>query len=31
VQKFRDTFMVSDLQEMVDTAGVASEFANAES
>jgi len=31
VQKFRDTFMVSDIQEMVDTAGVASEFANAES
>ena len=31
IQKFRDTFMVSDLQEMVDTAGVASEFANAES
>ena len=31
IQKFRDTFMVSDLQEMVDTAGVSSEFANAES
>ena len=31
IQKFRDTFMVSDIQEMVDTAGVASEFANAES
>jgi hypothetical protein len=31
IQKFRDTFMVSDLQEMVDTAGVASEFANQES
>ena len=31
VQKFRDTFQVSDIQELVDTAGVASEFANAES
>ena len=31
IQKFRDTFMTSDLQELVDTAGVASEFANAES
>ena len=30
-QKFRDTFQVSDIQELVDTAGVASEFANAES
>ena len=31
IQKFRDTFMTSDLQELVDTAGVASEFARAES
>ena len=31
IQKFRDTFMVSDLQEMVDSAGISSEFANAES
>ena len=31
VQKFRDTFMTSDLQELVDTAGVSSEFARAES
>jgi len=31
IQKFRDTFMVSDLQEMVNTAGISSEFANAES
>ena len=31
VQKFRDTFQVSDIQQLVDTAGVASEFANAES
>tara|TARA_Y100001968_G_scaffold301338_1_gene313514 strand:- start:546 stop:1511 length:966 start_codon:yes stop_codon:yes gene_type:complete len=30
VQKFRDTFMTSDIQELVDTAGVANEFANAE-
>lgn len=30
VQKFRDTFQVSDIQQLVDTAGVASEFANAE-
>jgi hypothetical protein len=30
VQKFRDTFQVSDIQELVDTAGVANEFANAE-
>ena len=31
VQKFRRTYAVSDIQEIVDTAGVASEFANAES
>ena len=31
VQKFRRTYAVSDIQELVDTAGVASEFANAES
>ena len=31
VQKLRRTYAVSDLQEIVDTAGVASEFANAES
>lgn len=31
VQKFRDTFMTSDIQELVDTAGVSSEFARAES
>tara|TARA_R110002050_G_scaffold210881_4_gene347000 strand:- start:1075 stop:1944 length:870 start_codon:yes stop_codon:yes gene_type:complete len=31
IQKFRDTFMTSDLQELVDTAGVSSEFARAES
>ena len=31
IQKFRDTFMVSDIQEMVDSAGISSEFANAES
>ena len=31
VQKFRDTFMTSDLQELVNTAGISSEFANAES
>jgi len=30
VQKFRDTFMTSDIQELVDTAGVANEFANSE-
>jgi hypothetical protein len=31
IQKFRDTFMTSDLQELVNTAGISSEFANAES
>ena len=31
VQKFRDTFMTSDIQELVNTAGVSSEFARAES
>ena len=31
VQKFRDTFMVSDLEEIVNSAGISSEFANAES
>jgi hypothetical protein len=31
IQKLRKTYAVSDLQEIVDTAGVASEFANAES
>ena len=31
VQKFRRTFMVSDIQQLVDTAGVSNEFANAES
>jgi hypothetical protein len=31
IQKFRDTFQTSDLQELVDTAGVANSFANAES
>ena len=31
VQKFRRTYAVSDIQEIVNTAGVASEFANAES
>ena len=31
IQIFRDTFMTSNLQELVDTAGVASEFANQES
>ena len=31
IQKFRDTFMTSDLQELVDVAGVSSEFARAES
>ena len=31
MQKFRDTFQVSDIQQLVDTAGVSSEFANAES
>ena len=31
IQKFRRSFMVSDLQQLVDTAGVANEFANAES
>ena len=31
VQKFRRSFMVSDLQQLVDTAGVANEYANAES
>jgi len=31
IQKFRRTYAVSDIQEIVDTAGVASEFANAES
>jgi len=30
VQKFRRTYAVSDIQEIVNTAGVASEFANAE-
>ena len=29
VQKFRETYMVSDLQQLVDTAGVSSEFARA--
>ena len=31
IQKLRQTYAVSDLQEIVDTAGVTSEFANAES
>jgi hypothetical protein len=31
VQKFRRGYQVTDIQEIVDTAGVASEFANAES
>ena len=31
VQKFRRSFMVSDIQQLVDTAGVSNEFANAES
>ena len=31
VQKLRRPFMVSDMQQLVDTAGVANEFANAES
>ena len=31
IQKLRKTYAVSDLQEIVDTAGVASEFASAES
>jgi len=31
VQKFRRSYAVSDIQEIVDTAGVASEYANAES
>lgn len=31
VQKFRRTFAVSDIQEIVSTAGVASEFSNAQS
>ena len=31
IQKLRQTYAVSDLQEIVDTAGVASEFASAES
>ena len=31
IQKLRRSFMVSDIQELVDTAGVSSEFANAES
>ena len=31
VQKFRRTYATSDIQEIVNTAGVASEFANAES
>ena len=31
VQKFRDTWKVSDIQQLVDTAGVASEKANSES
>lgn len=31
VQKFRRGYQVTDIQELVDTAGVASEFANAES
>ena len=30
IQVFRDTFQVSNIQELVNTAGVASEFANAE-
>ena len=30
VQKFRRSYAVSDIQELVDTAGVASEFANSE-
>ena len=30
VQKLRETYMVSDIQQLVDTAGVSSEFANAE-
>tara|TARA_Y100001938_G_scaffold147811_1_gene229899 strand:+ start:3113 stop:4078 length:966 start_codon:yes stop_codon:yes gene_type:complete len=31
IQKFRDTFQTSDIQQLVDTAGVSSEFARAES
>ena len=31
VQKLRRSFMVSDMQQLVDTAGVSNEFANAES
>ena len=31
IQKLRRSFMVSDIQELVDTAGVSSEFANSES
>jgi len=31
VQKFRDTFQISDIQELVDTAGVSNEMALAES
>ena len=30
VMKLRETYMVSDIQQLVDTAGVSSEFANAE-
>jgi hypothetical protein len=30
IQKFRETFATSDIQELVDTAGVASEYANSE-
>ena len=30
IQKFRETYATSDIQEIVDTAGVASEFANSE-
>ena len=31
VQKFRDSWKISDIQQLVDTAGVASEKANSES
>ena len=31
IQKFRRSYMVSDIQQLVDTAGVSSEFANSES
>jgi hypothetical protein len=31
IQKFRDMFMTSDIQELVNTAGISSEFARAES